>query len=86
MHWMNPFLRRVVHRFLNIPTVADSLPYLLYLIVTSGKQAFLALPIGYLIFVALWFPFWLLSFLTAEWGIYALFVAAVFFLGRLIIR
>ena len=39
----------------------------------------------YVTFVALWLPFWLLSFVITEWGIYLLAVFTVFFIGRSII-
>lgn len=84
--WMTPSLRRVILRFLNVPSAADSLPPFLSLIATNGKLAVLGLLLFYCLFVSLWFPFWLLSFVVTEWGVYALFVGTVFLIGRMIVR
>mmetsp|Transcript_4365 Transcript_4365/g.6292 ORF Transcript_4365/g.6292 Transcript_4365/m.6292 type:complete len:916 (+) Transcript_4365:298-3045(+) len=84
--WMTPSMRRAILRFLNVPSAADSLPTFLSVIVTNGKLAVLGVLIAYCVFVSLWFPFWLLSFVVTEWGVYALFVGTVFLIGRMIVR
>jgi hypothetical protein len=82
----NAGVRRVVYSLLQTRTAADALPSVLQTIVTSGKMSAVFFLGGYLVFVSLWLPFWLLSFVTSEWGIYALAVGAVFLAGRCIIR
>jgi len=84
--WLSPSLRRAVHRFLNIPCAADSLPILLAGIANNGKYAVLGLLSAYFIFITICFPFWLLSFIITEWGVYILFISTVFLIGRIIIR
>lgn len=71
---------------LRFPALADKLPTPLFVTVTNGKIAALALAATYLTFLMLWFPFWLLSFLVGEIGIYGMAVFTVFFVGRNIIR
>jgi len=85
-HYMSPSSRRIVQRCLSIPTAADDLPQMLNVLATAGKHSFLGLLVGYIAFCALWLPFWALTFLITEWGLYALFVGTVFFVGRIIIR
>lgn len=85
-HMMSPTSRRIVQRCLSIPTAADALPQVVHIIATSGKNSFVSLLLAYIAFCAIWLPFWALAFLTTEWGIYALFVGTVFFVGRIIIR
>jgi len=84
--WMSPTLRRGVYRVLNIPCAADSLPTFFAAIVKNGKYAILALLFIYVIFVSICFPFWLLSFIITEWGVYVLFIGIIFLIGRIIIR
>lgn len=81
-----PTLQRRLYQVAQMRTAADLLPSLFYVVVSNGKMAFPIFAAVYLIFVSLWFPFWLLSFLTTEWGVYALAVGTVFFAGRCIIR
>jgi hypothetical protein len=82
----NPGVRRVVFWLLHLRTAADALPSIFEAIVTSGKLSGLAFIGIYGIFVALWFPFWLLSLIITEWGVYATVVGLVFIIGRSIIR
>jgi hypothetical protein len=82
----NPGVRRVVFWLLQLRTAADALPSIFEAIVTSGKLSGLAFIGIYAIFVAVWFPFWLLSLIITEWGVYATVVGLVFLIGRSIIR
>jgi len=86
LNWLSPSVRRVVQRGLQITTVADNLPFLLHTVAFNGKMSVLGLVAFYLMLVCLWFPFWLLAYLITEWGIYAILLGTIFFLGRLIIR
>jgi hypothetical protein len=82
----SPILRRCIYQVIQMRCAADFLPSLLLLVITSDKISFVAFAAVYLIFISLWFPFWLLSFVTTEWGVYLLAIVAVFFVGRSIIR
>lgn len=82
----NPSVRRVVQRILQIRTVADALPAVFQVILTSGKMSAVVFLGGYLLFLALWFPIYLFSFLVSEIGIYILTICTVFFIGRSVIR
>ena len=82
----HPGARHLLYRFAQIPTVADTLPSLVQMITTSGKLSGLAFLGIYLALLLLWLPFWLLSLLVTEFGVYALSIATIFYLGRCIIR
>jgi hypothetical protein len=69
-----------------IRTLADALPFLFDPIVSSGKWSFPIFLGGYLLFVLLWLPFWGLSFVVSEWGVYTIAVMTVFMVGRAVIR
>lgn len=77
---------RLLHRIVQMPTVADSLPFVFNTIVTEGKMSALAFIGVYLVILLLWLPFWLLTFVLHETGVYVLLVATVFTLGRVLIR
>jgi len=80
-------LRSCWSRCVGIPCAADQLPAWLFAIVTHGKFTALVVLGVYLVFlIAFWLPFWLLSFVMGEWGIYALWMATVVLVGRSIIR
>lgn len=91
-HTMDPrffrhaWLRGCVMRCAHMKTVADSLPTVFYTIVTEGKMTAMVTVGVYLVFLSLWLPFWILSFVVTEWGVYALAVATVFLLGRSVLR
>jgi hypothetical protein len=82
----SPFIRRIVFQVVQVKSAADALPSLFSAVVTNGKFTLMVFTAAYLIFISLWFPFWLLSFGTTEWGVYLLAVGTVFFVGRTIIR
>ena len=86
MQSLPPLCRGLIIRCLHVPTASDALPPLLYRIVVNGKTVCVGFAGVYLAFVAAWLPFWLLSFLITEYGIYALAIATVFLVGRSIIR
>ncbi len=76
----------VVGRVVNIRTLADSLPFALYAIVTNGKTAAIVTVCIYVAMVICWLPFWVVSYAITEYGIYTLGVSTVFFLGKALIR
>ena len=82
----HPGVRRAVFWLLGLRTAADALPSLLELVVTSGKMSVVVFAGLYLVFVCAWLPFWLLSFVISEWGVYFLATSIVFLVGRSIIR
>lgn len=81
-----PGIRRTVFWALGIRTLADVVPAPMQLVVNSGKMSAIVFVGAYLLLIGLWLPFWLLSFLITEWGVYFLVVGAVFLIGRGIIR
>jgi hypothetical protein len=82
----SPTVRRIVFQVVQVKSAADCLPSLFFTVVTNGKFSLMVFSAAYLIFISLWFPFWLLSFATTEWGVYLLAVGTIFFIGRSIIR
>ena len=78
----HPVLRALAMRCATMSSAADALPTIFYSIVTEGKMTAMVTVGVYLLFVALWMPFWLLSYVVTEWGVYALAVATVFGIGR----
>lgn len=82
----HPGARRMLFRFAQVHTLADALPSVFQIIATSGKLSGLAFLGVYLVFILLWLPFWLLSFLVTEYGVYALTLGAIFYFGRVVIR
>jgi hypothetical protein len=81
-----PVVRRMLACLLQARTAADSLPSLMYTVVTSGKAASLGFLAANLIFILIWLPFWLLSFAVGEWGVYLLAIVTIFSGGRAFIR
>jgi hypothetical protein len=77
---------RLLRRCVTWKSAADALPTPFHVVVTNGKICALATVSGYLLFISLWFPFWLLSFLLTEYGVYAMAVCTIFLIGRSIIR
>mmetsp|Transcript_31650 Transcript_31650/g.46946 ORF Transcript_31650/g.46946 Transcript_31650/m.46946 type:complete len:965 (-) Transcript_31650:147-3041(-) len=85
--WIPFSLRRSIYRVVSYPTLADKIPFfVLQAIVSNGKWAFPILLGVCAAFALLWLPFWLLSFLITEFGVYAILIGTVFFIGRVIIR
>ena len=82
----HPILRGLALQCANMSCAADSLPTVFYYIVTEGKTTAVVTVGVYLLFVALWLPFWMLSFVLTEWGVYALAVVTVFGIGRSVLR
>lgn len=82
----NPGIRRGVFWALGVRTMADALPGALQMVVNSGKMSAVVFLGGYLLLIALWLPFWLLSYFVTESGVYAMVIGAVFLVGRGIIR
>lgn len=82
----NSGVRRLLYVLLQYRTAADALPSILQVIVTSGKMSVLFFGGFYFVFISLWFPFWLLSFLVSELGVYTLLIGTIFLVGRSIIR
>jgi hypothetical protein len=82
----SPLVRDALLRTIAVRSAADRLPWIFSTIVTNGKMTAIATGGVYLAFLALWFPFWLLSFVVTEWGVYCLAVVTVFLVGRSIVR
>jgi hypothetical protein len=82
----NATIRRFIQWALGVRTLADVLPGPLQVVVNSGKISVAFFVGGYFVMVALWFPFWMFSFVVGETGIYCLIFAAVITVGRGIIR
>jgi hypothetical protein len=81
-----PIVRQVFTSCMRIRTAADALPKIFYDAATNGKTTAIVFVGVYVVIVVVWLPFWLLSFIVSEWGVYLLAVAAVFFVGRSVIR
>jgi hypothetical protein len=80
-------VRWAIVRCLRVATVADKvLPGPLLEIVNHGKVAAAVLAATYLLFLVLWFPVYLLSYVLGEAGIYVMSIFATFFVGRSVIR
>ena len=81
-----PVIQGLLFRLLGLRSAADALPIPFSLVVSNGKIAGLVYLGANIALVLLWLPFWLLSFLLTEWGIYLAAVATVFLIGRGVIR
>jgi len=81
-----PLVQGILFRLLGLKSAADSLPFPFDVVVTNGKMAAPVYLGVNLALVLLWLPFWALSFLMTEWGIYLTAVGTVFLIGRAIIR
>ena len=79
-------MKMMVYRLIQTKTVADVLPGVFQVILTSGKTSGMVFVGAYLAFLGIWFPIYLFSRLVGEKGIYALTVATIFTVGRSIIR
>lgn len=79
-------MKMIGHKLLQTKTVADVLPSVFQVILTSGKMSGMVFVGGYLAFLGMWFPIYLFSRLVGEKGIYALTVGTIFMVGRSIIR
>lgn len=79
-------LKMIVYKLIQTKTVADVLPGVLQVILTSGKMSGMVFVGAYLAFLGIWFPIYLFSRLVGEKGIYALTVVTIFTVGRSIIR
>jgi len=88
IYYHHPGSSSLLHRIVAMRCLADRLPWIFHSIVVNanGKIVPVALLGINLLFIALWLPFWLLSFLLTEWGVYATAVATIFLVGRAIIR
>jgi len=82
----NPIVRGTIAWCLRIRTLADILPPMLQYVVASGKMSVIFFLGGQLVIFVLWLPFWLISFVLSELGLYLIFVCAIFLVGRAIIR
>lgn len=79
-------IKMMGHKLLQTKTVADVLPSVCQVILTSGKMSGMVFVGAYLAFLGIWFPIYLFSRLVGEMGIYALTVGIIFMVGRSIIR
>lgn len=76
----------LLHRILATRCAADCMPTLFHTILYHGKYSLVLLLSVYLILLSCWLPFWSLSFLLTEWGVYLTVIASIFLIGRAIIR
>ena len=82
-----PLIQGLALRILTMKCAADVLPSTsLTLILTHGKWTALAYVVANVAFLLIWFPFWGLSFVLTEWGLYLLAIGIIFGVGRTIIR
>eukprot|EP00536_Pseudo-nitzschia_multiseries_P013503 jgi/Psemu1/261464/estExt_Genewise1Plus.C_5790005 len=79
-------VRGMIAGCLRIRTLADALPTILQPLVSSGKMSIVVFMGGQLLLLALWLPFWILSFVVSEVGVYVTVVCSIFLAGRAIIR
>jgi len=82
----NPVVRGTIASCLRVRTVADALPPILKPMVANGKMSILFFFGSQFVLLGVWLPFWILSFLVGEIGVYLSAVATVFLVGRGIIR
>ena len=82
----NPIVRGTIAWCLRIRTLADALPPMLQPVVANGKMSVFFFMGGQLVLFLTWLPFWLISFVVSELGLYLLFVCTIFVVGRAIIR
>jgi hypothetical protein len=82
----NAICRGTTSCCLKIRTLADALPLFFQTIVMSGKWSFAFSLAGYILFLLMWLPFWALSFVVSEWGVYTIAIVMVFMIGRAVIR
>jgi hypothetical protein len=71
---------------LTIRTVSDALPPLLKPVLANGRTSVAIFFGSQLLVFVLWWPFWVLSLLVTEVGVYCCFVATVFIVGRGVLR
>jgi hypothetical protein len=76
----------LLNRLLATRCAADCMPALFHTILYHGKYSLVLLLSAYLILLSCWLPFWVLSFLVTEWGVYLTAIASIFLIGRAIIR
>ena len=76
----------ILHRLLSIRYLSDGTPLIFYTILTNGKYAAIGVISIYLVIILFWLPFWLLSFVISEWGVYLCMIGTIFLIGRMIIR
>jgi len=78
--------RGTISRCLKIRTLADVLPTILQPVIASGKMSIFVFMGGQLLLFVLWLPFWFLSLVVSEVGVYIIAVCSIFAVGRAIIR
>jgi len=71
---------------LRVRTLADVLPAMLQPIVSNGKMSVLVFLGGQFVLLVMFLPFWILSFLVSEAGVYGVMLATIVLVGRGIIR
>jgi hypothetical protein len=76
----------LAYRMISIRYLSDCMPLLFYTLLTNGKYVAIGLLSVYLMIISLWLPFWLLSYMISEWGVYMCMIGTVFLIGRTIIR
>jgi hypothetical protein len=76
----------IVYRLVSLRCASDCTPLIFYTVLTNGKYSIVALVSAYLLLISFWLPFWLLSFVLTEWGVYLTAIGTIFLIGRAIIR
>jgi hypothetical protein len=76
----------ILYRFVSIRYISDCMPFVFYTILTNGKYTAFVLLSLYLLIISFWLPFWLISFVITEWGVYLAMIGSVYLIGRTIIR
>ena len=80
------FMRGTTTWCLRVRTLADLLPAMLQPIVSNGKMSVPIFLGGQFLLLVLCLPFWILSFLVSEAGVYGVILATTVLVGRGIIR
>lgn len=76
----------ITARILGIPCLADKLPAPVKMITSNGKLAAMGTLAFSTVLCGITFPFWALSKLISEIGVYCLLLGLIFIIGRGIIR
>mmetsp|Transcript_87929 Transcript_87929/g.179375 ORF Transcript_87929/g.179375 Transcript_87929/m.179375 type:complete len:963 (-) Transcript_87929:489-3377(-) len=82
----SPIIRGTIAWCLRIRTLADALPAILQPVVSNGRMSVLVFFGGQFLLFLFWLPFWILSFVVSELGVYITAMCAIFLAGRAIIR
>ena len=82
----HPLVRGTIASCLRIRTVADVLPTMLRPVVANGKHSILFFLGGQMVLFLCWLPFWIVSLVVSEAGVYLGCLFTVVLVGRGILR